>query len=1147
MLRRVALAFVIASMSIGLPAYGQSGPSITVDPSVVPVGGTVTVKGDGFEPGLVRIYLDDVDSAPLAEGDHRGAFNFLLEIDGVSVATYKVIACNNQARAGACREEASAELTVIDSTTTTRPARTTTTTRPPTTTTRPATTQPASTTTRPPTTRPATTTTSPAVTIPPVTTSPPIATIATIAPTTVAGIAVATTQVPPPTVAPVIGASLPDGPDPTFDPNPDAIAIPTTTEGPSLATDFENDFPDLWVEAIEVTQGIQNKNSVMPLVAERTTWVRVHVQAEGVGVWGPVDGAMLLQRAGLDDFYLVPENGPIDAGSPRTDVDSALNFLLPDEFLDAGSLSITVGVWSFNPSTLDTEEPDPSNNLMQHTVEFHAADAPTIWLVALDDGGGPGPVVTDLSPLLGFAAVVHQDLLDYHPTAQVNYELYPAPVEPGPEAVEPGLWDLGLDADDDADDADDDETAGARRHEPNIRMSWLTEDLAEGANVLGWVDSSIPTGGYSGWAGYGVAWNKPNAGTPAHELGHSRGLAHVACKDDDDNGVPDELKGGAIDPTHPNGLPPNCSLAPISPNGYYGLTTEQSSLTVYSNDPTDPAAAFPFMSYKNPGWSDPYHWCRLLDVVGVPCNPAAIGVAPKIILPPVDCNPEPLGNGIGIDLCLIDQLPPPADPFDGGPEPLPFGGPSEYSFQPVCEAAETVHLYLTANGSAVDGESAADNVDCGTAGGTTPDGDITLERGYTATDTIWVPAEPESWIIVSGFVDLSTGEAAIQQVAMRDAVSASTEQRYRDSIVRATAGTAPMAYALSVVDQNDNVLTQVPVDLDGAGHGDGSESGPMVGFYQAVPISSCGGNCFIKIADIVGESKDSVPISKESPIVSSVTATNSGDATLVEWAGSDPDGDPLTYDVLWSRDGVEWIHAATGVEGPSISLPHSARYPGGDEVLVKVVANDGARTGEAVSEPFAAPGNEPLLLITGVPESGAIERFDMVLLQAHLLDPEDGVEQNDSLQWQSSLDGELGTGALLRTRDLGVGTHTITVGGADGDGNSVSTSFEIEITPRTTPTRYLETPDSRAVAMLSGQIGSDAGDAGSSGASSTTNSGDSASDNSSDSRNADDDGGSSAPLVIGVAALAGLAGGAGMLSRRRRSGGSGRAGSRNGP
>lgn len=1133
-------------MSIGLPAYGQSEPSITVDPSVVPVGGTTNVIGQGFEPGLMRIYLDDVDGAPLAEDELTGAFNFQLEIAGISPGTYKVIACNNQARAGACREEASATLKVIDATTTTRPERTTTTTRPPTTTTRPTTTQPVSTTTRPPTTRPATTTTSPAVTIPPGTTTPPIA---TITPTTVAGIAVATTQAPPPTVAPVIGASLPDGPDPTFDPNPDAIAVPTTTEGPSLATSFENDFPDLSVEAIEVTQGIQNKNSVMPLVAERTTWVRVHVQAEGVGVWGPVDGAMLLQRAGLDDFYLLPENGPIDTGLPRTDVDSALNFLLPGEYLDAGSLSITVGVFSFNPSTLDTEEPDPSNNLMQRSVEFHVADAPTIWLVALDDGGGPGPVVTDLSPLLGFAGVVHQDLLDYHPTAQVNYELYPAPVEPGPEALEPGLWDLGLDADDDADDADDDETAGARRHEPNIRMSWLTEDLAEGANVLGWIDPSVPTGGYSGWAGYGVAWNKPNAGTPAHELGHSRGLAHVACKDADDNGVPDELKGGAIDPTHPNGLPPQCSLAPISPNGYFGLTTEQSSLTVYSNDPTDPAAAFPFMSYKNPGWSDPYHWCRLLDVVGVPCNPAAIGVPPKIILPPVDCDPEPLGNGIGIDLCLIDQLPPPADPLDAGPDPVPFGGPSQYVFQPACEAAETVHLFLTSNGEEIQGESVVDNVDCGTAGGTSA-GNITLERGYTSNDTIWVPAEPASWIIVSGFVDLSTGEAGIQQVATRDAVSASTEQRYRDSIVRVAAGTSQMAYALSVVDQNGDVLTRVPVDLDGAGHGDGSESGPLVGFYQAVPVTSPGLTGYLKIDDIAGESKDSVPISPESPVVSFVTVTSSGDATLIEWAGGDPDGDPLTYDVLWSRDGTEWIHAATGVDGPSISVPHSARYPGGDEVLVKVVANDGSRTGEAVSEPFVAPGHDPLLLITGIPESGSFEQYEMVLLQAHLLDPEDGVEQNDLLLWQSSLDGDLGSGALLRTRDLQPGPHTITVAGSDSDGNPVSESFEVEIASRTTPTRYLETPDARAVEMLSGQPANEAGADTAGEAENGDTSGDGSSGTNAglaDPESDDAGGGSSAPLVIGVVALAGVAGAAGLLSRRRRSGDSERAGSRTGP
>jgi hypothetical protein len=636
--------------------HAQEVPTIKLDPVVVPLGDTTTVDGEGFEPGVVRIFLDSTEKEPVAEVDHVGQFNFVVEIDAVSEGPHTMIACNNQGRTGVCRQEAIATIRVIGSTTTTTttPTRLTTTTTPRATTTTPPpratttsivapTVPPANTTTPPPR---ATTTSIVAPTVPPANTTTTMPSVATITPTTIGGIAVATTVGEPPTIPPNIVASIPDGPDPTFDPTPDDFAIVPTTDGPSFQTSSNGDeYPDLSVVAIEVTQGIQNLDSTMPLVADRTTWIRVHVDSAGVQSWAPIDGAILLERAGLPDLVRVPENGPIATKQPRTNINSTLNFEVPGAYLGEGQLSITALVWSFNAASLETVEPAPWNNQMQQFVQFHTADIPTIWLVALDDGAGPGEVVNNLNGLLGFAQIVDQDMFDYHPTAYVDYEAYPAVVEPGPEALVPGEWKLGWAPGEGPDDPDNEDADLPRRTEPNVRLAWLTADLLDDANVLGLFDPAIPADGYTGWAKDGVSWTKPNAGTPAHELGHNRGLKHVACKDDDADGIPDELKGGDIDPFYPTALP-ECSLAPISPSGYYGLTTERSSLTVYSNDPTDPAAAYPFMSYKNPGWTDPYDWCLLLDSVSVPCSPASIGVPPKNLQPAADCDPAPSGRTV---------------------------------------------------------------------------------------------------------------------------------------------------------------------------------------------------------------------------------------------------------------------------------------------------------------------------------------------------------------------------------------------------------------------------------------------------------------------------------------------------------------------
>ena len=49
---------------------------------------------------------------------------------------------------------------------------------------------------------------------------------------------------------------------------------------------------------------------------------------------------------------------------------------------------------------------------------------------------------------------------------------------------------------------------------------------------------------------------------------------------------------------------------------------------VISNDPNEsqPNRGFPLMGYETPRWSDPYHYCKLLNVYGVGCS--LFGISP---------------------------------------------------------------------------------------------------------------------------------------------------------------------------------------------------------------------------------------------------------------------------------------------------------------------------------------------------------------------------------------------------------------------------------------------------------------------------------------------------------------------------------------
>ena len=284
-------------------------------------------------------------------------------------------------------------------------------------------------------------------------------------------------------------------------------------------------------------------------------------------------------------------------------------------------------------------------------------------IVPINDGAGPGPDHTDQSRFDGFAAIA-MSMLEYIPVGHPHLTMYPGVVEPAGFSVDPigfvSETDLLYDL-----------TTSTGRTAPNERLAWMEFEMGIGGptpgatNLMGLFHKGIPSEGFGGWANAGAMWTMPTQSTPAHEFAHSY-LSHVGCKDTKtyrDKGafrelpvpdmIPDELHGGAIDPTHPNSYP-SCSLAPVDEDGYMGFTTRQNPIRIFSNDPAHPTAAFPLMSYMNTKWNDAYHWCRLIDALGAPCVPAEIGVPPRFVPDPelvADCEPQVQSGAFVLDLC----------------------------------------------------------------------------------------------------------------------------------------------------------------------------------------------------------------------------------------------------------------------------------------------------------------------------------------------------------------------------------------------------------------------------------------------------------------------------------------------------------------
>lgn len=154
------------------------------------------------------------------------------------------------------------------------------------------------------------------------------------------------------------------------------------------------------------------------------------------------------------------------------------------------------------------------------------------------------------------------------------------------------------------------------------------------------------------------------------------------------------------------------------------------------------------------------------------------------------------------------------------------------------------------------------------------------------------------------------------------------------------------------------------------------------------------------------------------------------------WEGSDPDGDPLTYTVLFSNDGGKtWEVLASGLEEKRLEL-NAADLPGGQSQL-KVIANDGFNSTEGMSEPFFVFEHNPEAQILSPDEEALFFPAQPVVLEGAAYDMEDGtIEDDEAFSWASDLAGELGSGRSLLTVDLPSGKHVITLTVTDSSGRT---------------------------------------------------------------------------------------------------------------
>jgi hypothetical protein len=1066
--RRLASLALVATLGASLlsaihPASVQAVPSLVVDPDSGVPGATLIARGTGFPSGVpIDIRWGAIGGPTLASATttSAGAFRTTFIIPAAAEPIqYRVFAC--VAGSAPCPLSAADVVTVLPPPTPS-PSPTPSPTPKPT---------PTPTPTPKPTPRP----------------SPSPSSTPTVAPSASSITTEPSPPQPTPTLSFPVGVATP-APTPL-----DVAAITPAPTPPDHEAAPETPFPNLVARGIEVTQGMQNLANDMPLVVGRRTYARVYVDVQGAASWPHVTGGLEARRGGQQIGWIWPDNVSIIArsgGGDRTKLDDSLLFRLPASWVD-GTVTLTAFVFSYFVDSPFTEEPNGDDNDASVSIRFRDALPLTIHLAPLHlhRSYHPSDVERVYQPNTGEILLGGSDdngatdritdgLFRYLPISTLNVDTFTGPIYP-PAHANGNEWDLGGDCDttltnwggatvriadwtvlmEDTDGIevgdyvvpDRDFIATMDRRftidyfYPQADGSAfaagtasgfgptpipgapvfaypcviITDELHETNEALAlyrvfydWQDERemfvgmmhptmpAPFGGIASANTDSLTMRMMDSGSSAnpwwhwgaeilgHEAGHQSGLGHVPCKDEDADGIPDEIAGGGLDETHPMMLAfPDCRLAEVDPEGWYGLDVYGDDYgtggpTVFSNDPTAsaPNRAFPLMSYVGPGWIDPYHWCRLLTFYGVPCSPTELGLPWR--------KPPPTGDG--------------SPPF-AGLTPPPADAPA-------------------------------------------PGTDIALVRlsdiDVFGVDRRWTLSSVETTDTATpDLLELLASEAAVDPDAA--SVLGRLEVRRSDG---STSWSAPVIEPDVPHDAGDTVdgrdfLTWRKNSLD-------EPSGTVD--FMAVPLGPDDREIVFVPAD--GRNGATLAGSSRPPEVRDLRRdTPDGDPTppTLTWQATDPDGDTLTATILYAPDGEHWQVVATDIAGSAYRVDSLDALPSGDAERYRVVVFDGFRSASAeVPAYLPGAGKYPTVRLTRASSTAtSVPLGAMVTIDASAFDLEDRTLSGDGLRWSSSLDGDLGSGPELRTRDLSPGEHAITVEATDSDGQVGSATVTVIVDP----------------------------------------------------------------------------------------------------
>lgn len=254
---------------------------------------------------------------------------------------------------------------------------------------------------------------------------------------------------------------------------------------------------------------------------------------------------------------------------------------------------------------------------------------------------------------------------------------------------------------------------------------------------------------------------------------------------------------------------------------------------------------------------------------------------------------------------------------------------------------------------------------------------------------------------------------------------------YRANTTSSSGDGAAGEFSLELLGSKNEALVEYRFDAQESSHG---AEGAM-GFTEFVHWHADAKRIVLKRKEAVLAERR---VSARAPTVR-VLSPNGGEwvdkETTITWEASDPDGDPLSYTVLYNTGtDATWWPIASGVTATSISVDTSL-WPGSAQGRVMVRVTDGVHTAEDVADnTFTVPQKNPLVAILNAEVGNERGQEAPTQLMAVAYDPEDGLLPESSLTWASDRDGLLESGRQVKLENLSPGNHVITLIVIDSQG-----------------------------------------------------------------------------------------------------------------